>query len=98
MVKDHIWREDIEALAFRPDGHDGFCMVHRHAFRTLLRRSPSERECAEFFLGHREIFEAAARAKVLRAKIAESDNFHITSRDVLRRMRKSGLAPTCIPR
>lgn len=96
MIKDSVWREDVEALAFQPNGHGGFCIVHRHAFRTLLRRLPSDKECVEFFVGHQKIFQAAARAKVLRAKIADSDNFHITSRDVLRQMRKSGLAPTCI--
>ncbi|MGO3928176.1 hypothetical protein NP284_07670 [Rhodopseudomonas pseudopalustris] len=96
MIEDYVWREDVEALAFRFGGRDGFCVVHRHAFRTLLRRLPSEKDCSEFFIGHRETFEAAACAKVLRAKITDFDNFHITSRDVLRQMRKSGLAPTCI--
>lgn len=85
-VDGSIWRDDIQALVFQPDGHEGLCMVHRHAFRTLLRRMPTPDDCAEFFCGHRQAFQAAARAKVLRADIANTANFHLTSRDVSRQM------------
>lgn len=81
------WRDDVEALVFQPDGHEGLCMVHRHAFRTLLKRMPSPGECAEFFRGHHQAFQAAARAKVLRAGVAISANFHLTSRDLSRQMK-----------
>ncbi len=78
------WRADIDSLAFRPDGHGGLCMVHRHAFRTLLRTMPSPQACAEFFLAHQAAFQAAARDKVRRAGVAMDANFHLTSRDVSR--------------
>jgi len=35
--KPPMWRDDIDALAFQPADHRGICMVHRRAFRTLLR-------------------------------------------------------------
>jgi hypothetical protein len=80
------WRADVDALAFRPQGHGGVCMVHRHAFRTLLRSTPSPQDCATFYQAHRAVFEAAAHAKILRAAVAISANFHLTSRDISRQM------------
>ena len=35
------WRDDIDALEFQPTAHRGLCVVHRRAFRTLLRTTPS---------------------------------------------------------
>jgi hypothetical protein len=81
-----IWRADVDALAFHPAGHDGVCVVHRHAFRTLLRRYPSPDDCAAFFRDHIAVFQAAARAKVVRAAVAVDANFHLTSRDLARQM------------
>jgi hypothetical protein len=43
------WRPDIEALVFEPDDHQGLCMVHRRAFRTLLRFTPAPRDCETYF-------------------------------------------------
>jgi len=82
-----IWRDDIDALAFQPGEHAGLCMVHRRAFRTLLRTTPSPRQCVEFFNAHHEAFEAAARAKLKRTDAATSANFHLTSRDVVRQLK-----------
>ena len=82
-----IWRNDIDALAFQPEAHDGFCMVHRRAFRTLLRAMPSPRQCIEFFNAHQEAFQAAARAKLQRTQVAATANFHLTSRDVSRQLK-----------
>lgn len=62
-------------------------MVHRRAFRTLLRATPSTRDCVEFFTAHRQAFDAAARAKLQRVDIAETANFHLTSRDVIRQLK-----------
>jgi hypothetical protein len=81
-----VWREDVDALAFRPGGQEGLCMVHRHAFRTLLKRMPSPDDCVAFYRAHRQAFQAAARAKVLRADVAMSANFHLTSRDLSRQI------------
>jgi hypothetical protein len=61
-------------------------MVHRHAFRTLLRRYPSPEECAAYFNDHRAVFQAAAGAKLVRASVAPDANFHLTSRDLARAM------------
>ena len=85
--KPPIWRNDIDALAFQPKEHNGFCMVHRRAFRTLLRAMPSPRQCVEFFNTHQEAFQAAARAKLLRTQVAATANFHLTSRDVSRQLK-----------
>ena len=82
-----IWRDDIDALAFQPEAHDGFCMVHRRAFRTLLRATPSPQQCVEYFNAHRATFEAAARTKLLRTRVAATANFHLTSRDVSRQLK-----------
>ena len=84
--KPAVWRDDIDALAFQPDEHFGLCMVHRRAFRTLLRAMPSPRQCVEFFNTHQEAFQAAARAKLLRTKPTPIANFHLTSRDVSRQL------------
>ena len=86
--KPPIWRDDIDALAFQPAEHAGLCMVHRRAFRTLLRIAPSPRQCVEFFNAHHQAFQAAARAKLLRTNVATSVNFHLTSRDVTRQLKK----------
>ena len=86
--KPPIWRDDIDALAFQPGEHSGLCMVHRRAFCTLLQRTPSPRECVEFFNAHQQAFQAAARAKLLHTNVATSANFHLTSRDVVRQLKK----------
>ena len=85
--KTPIWRDDIDALAFQPTEHGGLCMVHRRAFRTLLRATPSPQQCIEFFNAHREAFQAAARAKLQRVNVAGTANFHLTSRDLIRQLK-----------
>jgi hypothetical protein len=85
--KTPIWRDDINALAFQPADHSGLCMVHRRAFRTLLRSAPSPQQCVDFYRTHRDAFQAAARAKVVRADVADTANFHLTSRDVTRQLK-----------
>jgi hypothetical protein len=85
--KTPTWRDEIDALAFGLADHQGVCMVHRRAFRTLLRTTPSPQQCVDFFNTHQEAFQAAARAKVLRASVANTANFHLTSRDVTRQLK-----------
>ena len=77
-----IWRDDIDALAFRPAGHDGFCMVHRLALRTVIGRLAAPEECLEYFAANQPVFEAAALDKIARAGLASDANFHLTSRDI----------------
>lgn len=86
------WRADIEALSFRPDGHAGVCMIHRHAFRTLLKRMPTPEECAAFFRAQETAFHFAARGKIAHARLAPDANLHLTSRDLARAMAKLAVA------
>ena len=85
--KTPTWRDEIDALAFELADHQGVCMVHLRAFRALLRTTPSPQQCVDFFNTHQDAFQAAARAKVLRASVANTANFHLTSRDVTRQLR-----------
>lgn len=78
------WRADIEALAFEPERHGGFCMVHRLAFRTLLRFAPEPADCEAFFRVHERAFRTAAAAKIVQENVGHGVNFHLTSRDVSR--------------
>lgn len=86
------WRSDVEALSFRPEGHDGVCMIHRHAFRTLLKRMPTPEECAAFFRAQETAFHFAARGKIAHARLAPDANLHLTSRDLARAMAKLAVA------
>jgi hypothetical protein len=85
--KTPIWRSDIDALAFQPAEHGGLCMVHRRAFRTLLQATPSPHDCIAFDNAHQAAFQAAALAKLQRAIVPETANFHLTSRDVTRQLK-----------
>ncbi|HMA52691.1 MAG TPA: DUF1488 family protein [Magnetospirillaceae bacterium] len=76
------WREDIDALEFRPAGHQGLCLVHRLTLRTVIGRLAAPEECLAYFAAHRERFEAAARDKIARAALPAGANFHLTSRDI----------------
>ncbi len=85
--KTPTWREDIDALAFQPADHGGVCMVHRRAFRTLLRTIPSPQQCVDFYRAHQDAFQAAARAKLVRADVADTANFTSPARDVIRQLK-----------
>jgi hypothetical protein len=83
------WRADVEALAFKPPQHEGRCFVHRRAFATLLGFDPHPEQCAQYFEIRRAAFERAASSKLARAAIAPRENFHLTSRDIARELRKT---------
>jgi len=87
--QDHAatWRHDIEALVFEPEDHQGSCMVHRRAFRTLLRFTPAPPDCETYFRTHEQAFRAAASAKIVRHHVTRGRNFHLTSRDVARQIK-----------
>jgi hypothetical protein len=85
--KTPIWLDHIDALAFQPGEHSGLCMVHRRAFRTLLRATPSPQQCVEFFNAHQAAFQGAAAAKLQRVSVPKAANFHLTSRDVTRQLK-----------
>lgn len=78
------WRDDIDALAFQPEGHRGMCVVHRLAFRTLMRVVPTADGCIAYFSTHEGAFHASAQAKISRRGLEPGTNFHLTSRDLAR--------------
>jgi hypothetical protein len=82
-----IWREDINSLAFRTERGMGLCMVHRLAFRTLMRADVTPEGCVAFFERHRPAFDRAACRKVEGEGIPRGANFHLTSRDIRRALR-----------
>jgi hypothetical protein len=86
VTRDHPaeWRRDIDALAFEPHGHEAACVVHRLAFRTLIRMIPTPEDCIAYFAAHEAAFRAAAQAKILRRRIKPGMSFHLTSRDLAR--------------
>ncbi|WP_244622885.1 DUF1488 family protein [Microvirga brassicacearum] len=84
MSDEGMWREDIDSLAFRPDGHNGLCVVHRLAFRALVGARLSPEICLAYFREHRARFNDAARAKAGRKGLPAHSNFHLTSRDLRR--------------
>jgi hypothetical protein len=81
------WRSDIDALAFQPADHLGFCVIHRRAFRTLLKALPSPQQCLDFYFRHHRAFQAAAREKMGQKQFAATANFHLNSRDIRRQLR-----------
>lgn len=79
------WRAEIDALVFRPACHDGWCAVHRLAFRALLgTREPTPEDCLAHAAVHRAAFEAAAAEKIARRGYDVAASLHLTSRDVAR--------------
>ena len=79
------WRDDIDALVFRPAGHGGWCAVHRLAFRALLgTRNPTPEDCLAHAAAHRGAFEEAAAGKIARRGYGAAASLHLTSRDIAR--------------
>ncbi|WP_024515874.1 hypothetical protein [Bradyrhizobium sp. Tv2a-2] len=83
------WRPEIDALVFSVEDHAAFCAVHRRAFRTLLRFEPSPDECLSYFAGFEVAFRAAAGDKIAKKELPVGRNFHLTSRDIARKLVES---------
>ena len=81
-----LWRSDIDALVFTVEAHSALCAVHRRAFRTLLRYDPEPKDCLRYFADAEPAFTAAAKAKIAERNIPTGVNFHLTSRDVARKL------------
>jgi hypothetical protein len=84
------WRDDIDALTFRPTAHEGCCVVHRLAFRRLLSFTPTANDCVAFFNARAAEFQAGAATKIAHRELPPDANFHLTSRDlaqILKRVR-----------
>jgi hypothetical protein len=86
-MKDQVfWRSDIDALLFLVDEHATFCAVHRRAFRTLLGSDPTPEDCLNYFGDFEYAFRAAANFKIAHNGLSTGSNFHLTSRDVARKL------------
>jgi hypothetical protein len=80
------WRSEIDALVFPVEDHAAVCAVHRRAFRTLLRIEPSPEDCLSYFGGFEVAFRAAAGDKIAKKRLPVGQNFHLTSRDIARKL------------
>ncbi len=79
------WLEEIDSVAFTPAGHEGRCVVHRRAFRVLLRRrDPTDRDCLAFLRANAAAFARAAAAKIASRGLARHAALHLNSRDIRR--------------
>lgn len=76
-----IWRDDLDALQFAAE-NGGNCIVHRRAFRAMLRKPPMQHNCIEFYEQHGAAFETAAKAKINNGGVPEGSNFHLNSRQI----------------
>jgi hypothetical protein len=81
-----VWRPDIDALSFPVDAHAASCVVHRRAFRTLLRFEPTPDDCLRYFGEHEAAFRSAAIAKIAQKSLPAGTNLHVTSRDIARKL------------
>lgn len=78
------WRQDLQAVSFRPEGHGAACMIHRLAIRTLAGRLLTPEECLSFAASRLDLLQAAAARKIAAHQIAPERSLHLTSRDVRR--------------
>jgi hypothetical protein len=83
------WRIDIASLVFPIRDHAATCAVHRGAFRTLLGVDPTPQACLAYFEEFEAAFMAAASVKIAHKRVSAGTNFHLTSRDVVRELKKS---------
>jgi hypothetical protein len=81
-----LWRSEIDALIFSIRGHAAFCAVHRRAFRTLVGSEPTAEDCLNYFGGFEYAFRAAASFKIAQKSLPAGRNFHLTSRDIARKL------------
>lgn len=78
------WRNDLQAVSFRPTGHHAPCMIHRLAIRTLAGRLLTPEECLAFARSQAGLLQAAAAWKIRANKLPPERSLHLTSRDVRR--------------
>ena len=82
------WVEKIDSLEFRPTGHKGTCVIHRLAFRVILKNArPTASQCLLFAKRYKSYFEEAALTKINEAELEGDRRFHITSRDIRNSLR-----------
>jgi hypothetical protein len=81
-----VWRSDIDALIFPVREQAAFCAVHRRAFRTLLGSEATPQDCLDYFEKFEFAFRAAASSTVAEKGLSVGKNFHLTSRDIRRKL------------
>ena len=81
-----FWRAALDALIFPVEAHAASCVVHRLAFRALLRFEPTPADCLRYFSECEHAFSVAAKAKITQRNIAAGTNLHLTSRDIARNL------------
>jgi hypothetical protein len=86
LADEPLWRPEIDALVFPVEHHAAFCAVHRLAFRTLLGSDPRPEDCLNFFVKFGYAFRDAASFKIAQKGLRPGLNFHLTSRDVARKL------------
>ena len=87
VLKDQaLWRFEIDALMFPVHEHAALCAVHRRAFRTLLAAEPTPEDCLIYFEEFESAFRAAANSKIAQESLPAGRNFHLTSRDIARKL------------
>ncbi|TAU13000.1 hypothetical protein ELI13_37825 [Rhizobium ruizarguesonis] len=91
MNSSPLWSADLDALRFTA-GNGGNCLVHRRAFRAVLRKSPLMEDCIAFYEVNQATFQAAATKKIEEHCIGDGQNFHLNSRQIRRGLAMTGLA------
>jgi hypothetical protein len=86
-VKDEVrWQSEIDSLVFSVEKHAAFCAVHRRAFRALLGSEPTPADRLSYFGGFEDAFRVAASVKIAQKGLPVGRNFHLTSRDIARKL------------
>ena len=86
MTSGARWHSEIDALVFPVERHAALCAVHRLAFRTLLGAEPTAEDCLSYFGGFEAAFKGAAAVKIAQKGLPAGRNFHLTSRDIARKL------------
>jgi hypothetical protein len=83
MRPEVTWRADVDALQFSAD-NGSVCLVHRLAFRTLLRRLPEPSDCLDYYRANVDQFIGAARCRLATDPSIGARSFHLNSRQIRR--------------
>ncbi|ACS60010.1 hypothetical protein Rleg_6985 (plasmid) [Rhizobium leguminosarum bv. trifolii WSM1325] len=83
MSSGTFWNADLDALQFTAC-NGGNCLVHRRAFRAVLRKSPLMEDCIAFYAVNQATLQAAATEKIEEHRIGDGQSFHLNSRQIRR--------------
>ncbi|MBY3562576.1 hypothetical protein [Rhizobium laguerreae] len=91
MSSGTLWSVDLDALQFTA-GNGGNCLVHRRAFRAMLRKPPVMEDCIAFYEVNQATFQTAATEKIAEHCVGGGQNFHLNSRQIRRVLAMTELA------